>query len=224
VSNKIINAPLTPKKVQSLYDFLSSFYEYLTRYESLSKERGVDVADIQLGDTVFEAGFGTGEIVIASAVSVGKDGHVYGIDVSSKMLEKTRKRVKKHELTKRVDLQLGDARKLPYTTGVFDVVFTSYLLDLIDTPAISCVLREFKRVLKPGGRLVVVNMSKGDSRHSTMKLYEWFYSRCPSLFGGCRPVVIEPFLETLGFLHVKRERILAGLVIPSEIVWGDKPK
>jgi hypothetical protein len=57
-----------------------------------------------------------------------------------------------------------------------------------------------------------------------MKLYEWFYSRCPSLFGGCRPVVIEPFLKTLGFLHVKRERILAGHVIPSEIVWGDKPK
>lgn len=224
MSNKIIDAPLTPKKVQSVYDFLSPFYEYLTRYESLSKERGLDVADIRCGDAVFEAGFGTGQIVIASAVRVGKDGHVYGIDVSSKMLEKTRKRVKKHKLTNRVDLQLGDARKLPYTTEVFNVVFTSYLLDLIDTPAISCVLQEFKRVLKPGGRLVIVNMSKGDSRSTTMKLYEWFYSRCPSLFGGCRPVVIEPFLKELRFQHVKKECILAGHVIPSEIVWGDKPK
>ena len=224
MSNNIINAPLTPKKVQSVYDFLSSFYEGLTRYERLSKERGVDVADIRPGDTVFEAGFGTGQIVIASAMSVGKEGHVYGIDISFKMLEKTRKRVKEHELTKRVDLQLGDARKLPYTTEVFDVVVTSYLLDLIDTPEISCVLGEFKRVLKPGGRLVVVNMSKDSSRYVAMKLYEWLYSRCPSLFGGCRPVVIEPFLKTLGFQHVKRECILAGHVIPSEIVWGDKPK
>jgi demethylmenaquinone methyltransferase/2-methoxy-6-polyprenyl-1,4-benzoquinol methylase len=224
VSNNIIDAPLTPKKVQSVYDFLSPFYEYLTRYERLSKELGLDVADIQCGDVVFEAGFGTGQIVVALAGRVGKDGHVYGIDVSSKMLKKTRKRVKKHKLTKRVDLQLGDARTLPYTTGVFDVVFTSYMLDLIDTPGISCVLQEFKRVLKPGGRLVIVNMSKGDSRSSTMKLYEWLYRRSPSLFGGCRPVVIEPFLKAFKFQHVKKECILVGHVIPSEIVWGEKPK
>lgn len=223
MSNKIIDAPLNPKKIQSIYDFLSYFYEYLTRYESISKDRGLDVADIQRGDVVFEAGFGTGQIVIASAVKVGKDGHVFGIDVSSKMLKKTRKRVKKHKLTKRVDLQLGDVRHLPYTSGIFDVVFTSYLLDLIDTSAISHVLQEFKRVLKPGGRLVVVNMSK-DQKSTTMNLYEWFYKRVPSLFGGCRPVIIEPFLEALRFQHVKKERILAGHVIPSEIVWGDKPK
>ena len=223
MSNKIIDAPLTPKKVQSLYDFLSYFYEYLTRYESLSKNRGLDVADIHSGDMVFEVGFGTGQIVIASAVKVGKDGHIFGIDISSKMLKKTRKRVKKRKLTKRVDLQLGDTRHLPYTSGIFDVVFTSYLLDLIDTSAISHVLQEFKRVLKPGGRLVVVNMSKGH-KSTTMKLYEWFYSRSPLLFGGCRPVIIEPFLEALNFQHVKKERILAGHVIPSEIVWGDKLK
>lgn len=223
MSNKIIDAPLNPKKIQSIYDFLSYFYEYLTRYESISKDRGLDVADIQRGDVVFEAGFGTGQIVIASAVEVGKYGHVFGIDVSSKMLKKTRKRVKKHKLTKRVDLQLGDVRHLPYTSGIFDVVFTSYLLDLIDTSAISNVLQEFKRVLKPGGRLIVVNMSK-DQKSTTMNLYEWFYKRVPSLFGGCRPVIIEPFLEALRFQHVKKERILAGHVIPSEIVWGDKPK
>jgi demethylmenaquinone methyltransferase/2-methoxy-6-polyprenyl-1,4-benzoquinol methylase len=223
VSNKIIDAPLNPKKIQSIYDFLSYFYEYLTRYESISKDRGLDVADIQRGDVVFEAGFGTGQIVIASAVEVGKYGHVFGIDVSSKMLKKTRKRVKKHKLTKRVDLQLGDVRHLPYTSGIFDVIFTSYLLDLIDTSAISHVLQEFKRVLKPGGRLIVVNMSK-NQKSTTMNLYEWFYKRVPSLFGGCRPVIIEPFLEALRFQHVKKERILAGHVIPSEIVWGDKPK
>lgn len=90
MSNKIIDVPLTLKKVQSVMAFLSPFYAFLTRYERLSKERGLDVADITLGDTVFEAGFGTGQIVRASAVSVGKNGLVYGIDVSPKMLEKPR--------------------------------------------------------------------------------------------------------------------------------------
>jgi ubiquinone/menaquinone biosynthesis C-methylase UbiE len=219
----IIKAPLTVRTVQRVYDFLSPFYESLTRYEALSKERGLKVADIQQGDVVLEAGFGTGQIVIASAVSVGQDGHVCGIDVSPKMVAATRRRVKQHKLTERVDLQLGDVRNLPYTSGVFDVVFTSYLLDLIDTPAISRVLQDFKRVLRPGGRLVVVNMSKDGGRRSILTLYERFYRRWPSVFGGCRPVVIAPGMEALGFHHVKRERILAGHIIPCEIVWGDAP-
>jgi len=159
MSNIIVTAPITPKKVQRLYDFLSPIYEHLTRNESLSKEKGLQVADIKRGFIVLEVGFGTGQIIIESALRVGKDGNVYGIDISPKMLNKTRKRIKKHALTGRVDLQLGDARKLPYKKEVFDVVFNSYMLDLIDTPDISKVIGEFKRVLKPRGRLVLVSLS-----------------------------------------------------------------
>lgn len=224
MQDKIIGAPITSKKARRLYDFLSPFYEYLTRYESLSKERGLEVAEIKSGYVVLEVGFGTGRTLIESAVRVGKDGMVYGTDISPKMLEKARKRVKKHKLTKKVDLQLGDARKLPYKEEVFDVVFNSYMLDLVDTPEISKVLVEFKRVLKPGGRLVLVNLSKGESWYSNMKLYEWIYSKCPSLLGGCRPVLTRSFIEELGFKIVKREFLMAGRVIPSEIVWGDKTK
>jgi len=224
MSNIIVTAPITPKKVQRLYDFLSPIYEHLTRNESLSKEKGLQVADIKRGFIVLEVGFGTGQIIIESALRVGKDGNVYGIDISPKMLNKTRKRIKKHALTGRVDLQLGDARKLPYKKEVFDVVFNSYMLDLIDTPDISKVIGEFKRVLKPRGRLVLVSLSKGESWYSNMKLYEWIYSKCPSLLGGCRPVLIRSFLEELGFRNVKREFLMAGRIIPAEIVWGDKPK
>lgn len=224
MQNKIIAAPVTPKKVQILYDFLSPVYEYLTRYERLSKERGLEVAKIKRGYMVFEVGFGTGQIVTESALRVGKDGMVYGIDLSRKMLEKTRKRVKNLGLARRVNLQLGDARKLPYKSKLFNVVFNSYMLDLIDTPEIPKVLTEFKRVLKPGGRLILVNLSKGERWYSNMKFYEWIYSQCPSLLGGCRPVLIKSFLEELGFQSVEREFLLAGRVIPSEIVWGDRPK
>jgi demethylmenaquinone methyltransferase/2-methoxy-6-polyprenyl-1,4-benzoquinol methylase len=119
---------------------------------------------------------------------------------------------------------VGDVRNLPYKGGVFDVVYNSYLLDLIDTPEISQVLAEFKRVLKPGGRLVVVSLSKGENWYSNMKLYEWVYRKCPSLLGGCRPILNKSFIEELGFKNVKREFVLVGRVIPSEIVWGDKPK
>jgi demethylmenaquinone methyltransferase/2-methoxy-6-polyprenyl-1,4-benzoquinol methylase len=220
----IIRVPISSKKIQRIYDFLSPFYEYLTSYENLSKEKALEIAEIKDGYVVLEAAFGTGQTLIGSAMRVGKEGFTCGIDLSQKMLERTRKRVKKLEINARVNLILGDVRRLPYRAGVFDVVYNSYMLDLIDTPEISQVLAEFNRVLKPGGRLVVVSLSKGENWYSNMKFYEWIYSNCPTLLGGCRPILSKPFIEELGFKNVKREFILVGRVIPSEIVWGDKPK
>jgi demethylmenaquinone methyltransferase/2-methoxy-6-polyprenyl-1,4-benzoquinol methylase len=224
MNDKIIGVPVSSKKIQRIYDFLSPFYEYLTSYESASKEKALEVAEIKNGYVVLEAAFGTGQTLIESAKRVGTEGITCGIDLSHKMLERTRKRVKKLEIETRVDLILGDVRRLPYRAGVFDVIYNSYMLDLIDTPEISQVLAEFKRVLKPGGRLVVVSLSKGENWYTDMKLYEWIYSKCPTLLGGCRPILSRPFIEELGFKNVKREFMLVGRVMPSEIVWGDKPK
>jgi demethylmenaquinone methyltransferase/2-methoxy-6-polyprenyl-1,4-benzoquinol methylase len=224
MNDKIIGVPISSKKIQRIYDFLSPFYEYLTSYENASKAKALEIADIKNGYVVLEAAFGTGQTLIESAIGVGKKGITCGIDLSHKMLERTRKRVKNLEIETRVDLILGDVRRLPYRSGIFDVVYNSYMLDLIDTSEISQVLAEFKRVLKPGGRLVVVSLSKGENWYSNMKLYEWIYSNCPTLLGGCRPILSKPFIEELGFKNVKREFMLVGRIMPSEIVWGDKPK
>ncbi len=223
MSTSPITAPLSLRAVQRIYDVLSPFYESLTRYETLTTERGLEVAGIQRGNVVLEVGFGTGQTVIALAARVGSTGHVYGLDVSPKMVATTRRRVKEGQMTARVDLQLGDVHNLPYASSVFHAVFTSFLLDLIDTPAISPVLQGFLRVLRPGGRLVVVNMSTGGGQNAIMKLYEGLYRRCPFVFGGCRPVAIAPFMEALGFQRVTRECLMAGHLLPCEIVWGDAP-
>jgi len=220
----IIGAPLSSKKTQRLYNFLSPFYEHITRYEHIVKIKGLKVAEIKNGSTVLDVAVGTGQTLIASSHCAGKDGIVCGIDLSIKMLKTTRKRIQEASSTPHVYLTLGDARQIPYQEEVFDVVFNSYMLDLIDTPEILHVLAEFKRVLKPGGRLVIVSLSKDDRWYSNMKLYEWLYSQCPTILGGCRPIFSRPFIEELGFQNVNRELIMVGRVMPSEIVWGDKPE
>lgn len=223
MSTSPIKAPLSLRAVQRIYDVLSPFYEFLTRYETLTTERSLEVAGIQRGDVVLEAGFGTGRIVTALAQHVGPNGHVYGLDISRKMVATTQRRVNEWKLMDRVDLQLGDVHNLPYASSVFNAVFTSFLLDLIDTSAISHVIQGFQRVLRPGGRLVVVNMSPGDGQNALIKLYEGLYRRCPSIFGGCRPVTVTPFMEALGFHCVTRECIVAGHLLPCEVVWGEAP-
>jgi demethylmenaquinone methyltransferase/2-methoxy-6-polyprenyl-1,4-benzoquinol methylase len=222
--DNIIDAPIPSKKVRWLYDFLSPFYEFVTRYERVVKDKGFSIAEIKPGFTVLDVASGTGQTLLESSKIVGQDGIVCGIDLSPKMLAITRNRVHDAALTSRVHLKLGDARQLPYREEVFDVVFNSYLLDLIDTPDIPHILTEFKRVLKPGGRLIIVSLSKGDRWTTNMALYEWIYRRCPILLGGCRPIFTKPFIEELGFQNVNRELILAGHVISSEIVWGEKPQ
>lgn len=223
MSSEIIPAPMTPQRVRRVYDFASRFYDYVTRYERGPKKRGLQIANIKKGHVVLEVGFGTGRTLLAIARKVGGAGRVYGIDISQRMVEKAERLVNRHGLSQRVNLMQGDARKLPFDEGMFDVVFNSYMLDLIDTPEIPTVLLEFKRILRPGGRLVLVNLTKGRGWSSSMKIYEGVYKLLPLCLGGCRPVLTKPFLESLRYQNIGREFVLAGHLMPTEIVWGEKP-
>ncbi len=115
------------------------------------------------------------------------------------------------------DLREGDARHLPFPDETFDVLYNSYMLDLIPLADLLLVVKEFHRVLKEGGRLVLVNLSKMDA---SPVFYEKLYRRMPYLLGGCRPVVMGAFVKGAGFSEVKREFL--RLPLPSEIVTAVK--
>jgi ubiquinone/menaquinone biosynthesis C-methylase UbiE len=219
----IIRAPVSPERARRIYDRASLVYDIIGYRSIRLKKQAIDVAEPRKGDKILEVGFGTGQILVELARRVGETGEACGIEISPKMLERTMERVKKQGVSSRVDLRLGDARKLPYEDETFDVLFNSYMLDLIDTPEIPGILSEFKRVLKPGGRLVLVNVSKN---RKTLTFYERLYKmcggRCGLFGGGCRPVLTKPFLERLQFQNTGRS--YAGNMTGTEIVWGDKPE
>ncbi len=123
-----------------------------------------------------------------------------------------------------VILRQADARRLPFPDESFDVVYNSYMLDLIPLGEIPRVLAEFRRVLKPGGRLALVNFSKSEASRRTW--YERVYQGLPSalvpyLLGGCRPVLLHGAVQAARFTGVQREFVRHA--IPSEVVIATRP-
>jgi len=222
MSERSAKVTLSPRGIRQLYDRLSSVYDPLTHYEVPAIKRALEVSAVGEGLKILDAGFGTGRTLLEFAKKVGNTGEVCGLEISTRMMSKASKRLNAHGLNETVDLVLGDVHEMPHPSSIFDVVFSSYLLDLIDTTNIPSVLSEFKRVLKSGGRIVLVSLSKGEKWYDNMRLYEWIYSHSPSLLGGCRPVLLKPCLQQLGFKNTAREFIYAGHLMPSEIVWAER--
>ncbi len=119
-----------------------------------------------------------------------------------------------------VTLNRGSALHLPYAAASFDAVFSSFMLDLIDTPDIPLVLSEMRRVLKPGGRLSLVSMSKACAGNVIVKVYERFHRWLPRLI-DCRPIYLQHAVEAAG-LHCEVHHTRSMWGIPVEIVVATK--
>lgn len=219
---KNIRARLSAKKIQHLYNYLSSAYDLVTWYERESRDKALEVANPRENFVILDVGSGTGKTLFALANHVAEGGGVYGLDISNCMLGKSRRMLASRHLMGRVHLVHSDAARIPFRDACFDLILSSYMLDLIDTPVIPKVLLEFKRLLKPAGRLVLVSLTRGSKWYDNMKLYECVYRHLPVLLGGCRPVVLKPYLERLGFGDVTRCFMHAGHLMLTEIVRANK--
>ncbi|HVC93124.1 MAG TPA: class I SAM-dependent methyltransferase [Pirellulales bacterium] len=151
--------------------------------------------------------------------AIGPKGHVYGIDLSDRMRDFALATLKQAGLAKRVELRCGDAAKLPYKAASFDAIFTSFTLELFDTPEIPRVLAECRRVLRPGGRIVVVAVSKEGKPGTVLRVFEWTHRHFPNLM-DCRPIFVRRALEAAG-LVVKRTAI-KRMWVPVEVVLAVK--
>jgi demethylmenaquinone methyltransferase/2-methoxy-6-polyprenyl-1,4-benzoquinol methylase len=80
-----------------------------------------------------------------------------------------------------------------------DGIFMSFILELFDTPEIPGVLAECNRVLRPGGRLVVVGMSKERPEGLAIRVFEWTHQHFPNLL-DCRPIYVRRAVEAAGFV------------------------
>ncbi len=202
------------EEAKASYDRISKWYDVLARSERKYGYKGLQKLSVKEGEIVLEIGFGTGHCIQSLARTVGNSGKVYGIDISQRMYDIALARIKRVGLSERVNLLCGDATILPFETNFFDAVFISFTLDLFDTPEIPTVLQECKRVLRSGGRICIVALSK--KKKTSVRLYEWFHRKFPK-FVDCRPILVKKELEDINFQILNLEEMyMWGL--PIEIV------
>jgi len=183
--------------VERVYENLSAVYD-LTFGPMLHPGRlfAKDRLGIKPGDRLLEVGVGTG----INASLYPSHCHVTGIDFSPKMLEKARERVERKNLAN-IRLLEMDAQNLTFPDNSFDIVYAPYLISVVPDPV--QVVREMRRVCRPGGRIVILNhflssnpvFSAVERAISPLTLYIGFKSdlELPAFLAqaGLKPISIE---------------------------------
>ncbi|MGH7642704.1 MAG: bifunctional demethylmenaquinone methyltransferase/2-methoxy-6-polyprenyl-1,4-benzoquinol methylase UbiE [Candidatus Dormibacteria bacterium] len=215
-----------PDAVRGMFTGLARRYDLLNSVLSqgqdrLWRRRATQLARIEPGDRVLDVCCGTGALAALLSRRVGPRGDVIGVDLTEAMLEVARSRVRG------VEFVLGDACQLPFPDGSFAATTMAFGLRNISDR--QQALRELARVLRPGGRAVILEFSQV---HPLLEpAYRW-YSRhlippiARGLLGGdgayryltdsiaafAPPEVVSAWLREAGFRKVHVHRMTAGVV------------
>ncbi len=213
-----LDALIPQSEIGRLYDRFSRVYDLWGKLtESKARERALQLADIQDGSNILEVAVGTG-LAFEQIVRQNPHGKNMGVDLSYGMLAKARNRLG------RLDggnyfLSHGSAAALDIASDSVDVLVNNYMFDLISFKQMNRVLAEFNRVLKPQGKLVLVNMTRGRGMGS--RIYDRLYRLFPKAMGGCRGVALSDRLPGQGFKVLTREYV-QQMLFPSEVILAVK--
>jgi demethylmenaquinone methyltransferase/2-methoxy-6-polyprenyl-1,4-benzoquinol methylase len=151
------------RRVREVFDSVADKYDLMNDLMSagvhrLWKRYLLGQTGLRPGQTALDVAGGTGDIAAGMAAQVGETGLVVLSDINGAMLEVGRNRLLDRGLMRNVRFSLADAESLPFEDGSFDCVTIAFgLRNVTDKPA---ALASMRRVLKPGGRLLVLEFSK----------------------------------------------------------------
>ena len=159
-----------------MFDSIAGDYDALNHILSLDvdkiwrKKALKQIVDAPAPVQVLDLACGTGDfsIAIAKALSSATGSHVTGVDLSEGMLAVMREKVAKADLTEMISIEEGDGENLRFPDNTFDRVTIAFGIRNFENREKG--LREMLRVLKPGGRLVILELSRPEN-----KVIRWFY-------------------------------------------------
>jgi demethylmenaquinone methyltransferase/2-methoxy-6-polyprenyl-1,4-benzoquinol methylase len=171
-------------QIREMFDRIAGIYDPLNTAMTAGlhhrwRERAADAAGLEPGGAALDACCGTGDLTLALARRAGPRGSVVGSDFSERMLELARQKAAKRGAAG-IRFEWGDALDLPYEDGAFDAVTVGY--GVRNFADVEAGLAELARVLKPGGRLVILEITQ-PRRPPLSTFYGLWFDRLVPLLG-----------------------------------------
>lgn len=169
--------------VHAVFENIAHKYDFMNTLLSFRRHKSwrnftMKKMKVNEGDSAIDIACGTATWTIAIAQAT-KSGRVVGLDFSKRMLEIGEKKVKEFNLDKQIELINGNAMKIPFPDNTFDYATIGFALR--NVPDIEVVLSEMMRVVKPGGRVVSLELSKPDWPPFRKLYFLYFYKILPWL-------------------------------------------
>ncbi|MEA3229556.1 MAG: class I SAM-dependent methyltransferase [archaeon] len=146
-------------KVRSFYNSISPLYFLISFIDKKPNKKGIIFSGPKKNDKVLCIGFGLGE-EMSTFSSLGSD--TYGIELSEAMIKRAKSRNKVKNTVK------GDSFRLPFKDNTFDIVYSSFLIDIFNKKDRIKIIKEMKRIVKAKGKIVSVNNTFEDGIISKM--------------------------------------------------------
>lgn len=156
------------ERISELFDAIAPQYDHLNHLMSFNLDRSwrrKAVRRIVLDETplrILDVATGTGDLAIDIACKAKEGSKIVGLDLSEKMLAIARQKVEREDLSQIIDLQQGSCEQLPFADSSFDRVSVAFGVRNFENMELG--LHEMCRVLRPGGSLVILELSYPDSR------------------------------------------------------------
>lgn len=173
------------EQVAEMFNNIAGKYDFLNHFLSLGidklwrKKAIAEVASVN-PKRILDVATGTGDLAIAAATKIGGV-VVVGVDIADQMLEEGRKKIAEQDLSKVISMNLGDSEALPYADGSFDAVMCAYGVRNFEN--LEAGLSEMQRVMRPGGKLAILEFSRPSS-FPIKQLYSFYFKNILPGIGG----------------------------------------
>ena len=188
----------------------ASHYDLVVKLLTLGKEsrfrnETIRQAAIHEGEIVLDVGCGTGTLTLLAKAQTGDRGSAYGIDASPEMIVVARQKAHLHR--KDVKFEIGVIEALEFPDKTFDIVLSSLMFHHLPADLKERGLKEMYRVLKPGGRLIVVDMVRPATLFQRLSIITLAHHE---LTTDVRDLM--PIMENIGYREVQANSMSWGVL------------
>lgn len=225
----IEKAPL----VAAVFDRVADKYDHMNDILSLGlhrqwKKTAIALCHMRKGQSVLDIGGGSGDLSLLAAARVGKEGHIVLSDINANMLAVGRDRMIDAGYLHAIEVVQADGEALPFPSGMFDHVTIGFCLRNMSGP--KAALAAAHRVLKPGGRLMILEFSK-PILPGLKPVYDFYNFKVVPALGALmaqdrasyqylaesierhpNQETLQSWLEAAGFLHCSYRNLSGGIV------------